>query len=169
MVEWPSAFSASILSPLGAHPLALMAVSEPVLASQEMAKRSPPMPLLSGSTTPSVALAAMAASMADPPRARTCAPACEASVWLVATMPRSEITMERACVRSCACAAIGNISNGRNVRYRMNPKSYQLPSTGGLCSPPLLTGEAGGKPETVHSTRRRGDTEEHAEEGAGQE
>ena len=59
------------------------------------------MPQLIGSTTPSTALAAMAASMADPPRASTSAPACDASVWLVATMPNFEITMERACDRSC--------------------------------------------------------------------
>ena len=72
------------------------------------------MPQLSGSTTPSAALAAMAASMAEPPRASTCAPACEASVWLVATMPRSEITMDRACVRSWACAGSCNINKSRN-------------------------------------------------------
>jgi hypothetical protein len=59
------------------------------------------MPQLIGSTTPNTALAAMAASIADPPRASTSAPACDASVWLVATMPNLEITMERACERSC--------------------------------------------------------------------
>src|SRR5437588_2623522 len=66
-----------------------------------MAKRSPPSPARSGSTTLTAALAAMAASTAEPPRARTCAPACDARVWLVATMPRSEITIERAWLRSC--------------------------------------------------------------------
>src|ERR1051326_2773425 len=126
MVEWPIDFSEPILNPLCAHPLALMPGRALVFASQCIAKRSPPMPLLSGSTTPSVALAAMAASMADPPRARICAPACDASVWLVEMIPRSEITSERACVRSCAFAAIGNISNDRNLRYRMKPKSYQF-------------------------------------------
>src|SRR5947208_2115420 len=60
-----------------------------------------------GSTAPSAALAAMAASIADPPRARTCAPACEASVWLVATMPWREITMERASDLSCGWAGLG--------------------------------------------------------------
>ena len=58
--------------------------------------------MLIGSTTPSAALAAIAASMAEPPRSRTWAPACEARVWLVATMPWREITMERASDRSCA-------------------------------------------------------------------
>src|SRR6185369_6647874 len=67
-----------------------------------MANRSPPTPLLIGSTTPSAALAAIAASIAEPPRARICAPACEASVWLVATIPWREITMERASDLSCA-------------------------------------------------------------------
>ena len=63
------------------------------------------MPQLSGSATTRGALAAMAASMAEPPRASTCVPACEASVYDVATMPRSEIVIERACDRSCADAA----------------------------------------------------------------
>src|SRR5262245_34461173 len=61
------------------------------------------MPQLIGSTTLSTALAAIAASIAAPPRARTCAPACDASVWLVATIPWREITIDRASDRSCAC------------------------------------------------------------------
>src|SRR5580658_1737282 len=65
-----------------------------------MTKRSPPIPQLMGSTRPSKALAAMAASIADPPRASTWAAACEASVWLVAAIPCLEITMDRAWVRS---------------------------------------------------------------------
>src|ERR1039457_5702145 len=48
-----------------------------------MTKRSPPMPQLMGSTRPSMALAAMAASMADQSRSSTWAAASEASVWLV--------------------------------------------------------------------------------------
>ena len=40
------------------------------MASQTMANRSPPMPLLTGSTNPSIALAAMAASTALPPAFR---------------------------------------------------------------------------------------------------
>src|SRR5690349_19099943 len=91
-----------------------------------MAKRSPPMPQLCGSTTPSVALAAMAASMADPPRASTWAPACDARVWLVATMPRSEMTMERAWERSCAGARKGNPKISSTIGSRMHSKSYQL-------------------------------------------
>jgi hypothetical protein len=38
--------------------------------------------------------------MADPPLASTWAPTCDASVWLVAAIPQSEITIERACERS---------------------------------------------------------------------
>ena len=53
------------------------------------------MPFFIGSTTASTALAAMAASTADPPLARICAAACEASVWLVAAMPCCVITIER--------------------------------------------------------------------------
>ncbi len=60
-----------------------------------------------GSTTLSTALAAMAASTADPPRARICAPACDANVCAVATMPRVVMTMERACERSCAFVNAG--------------------------------------------------------------
>ena len=48
-----------------------------------------------GSVTPSTALAAIAASMAEPPRDRISAPACEAKTWLVATIPRSVTTMDR--------------------------------------------------------------------------
>ena len=53
------------------------------------------MPQLIGSTTPSTALAAIAASIALPPRLSTSTPACAASVWLVATMPLGAITTER--------------------------------------------------------------------------
>ncbi len=58
------------------------------------------MPLFMGSTTPMAASAAIAASTAEPPRARICAPACAASVWLVATMPSRVITIDRAWLRS---------------------------------------------------------------------
>src|SRR6266849_6182872 len=80
-----------------------------------MANRSPPIPLLIGSTTPSAALAAIAASIADPPRAKTCAPACEASVWLVATIPCREITIDRASDLSCASEGIVNQMNRRPI------------------------------------------------------
>ena len=80
---------------MGAGPDALRPTSFPVPASQYMTKRSPPRPVFIGSTTASTVLAAMAASTADPPRARICAAADEASVWLVAAMPCCAITMER--------------------------------------------------------------------------
>src|SRR5215471_16882190 len=67
-----------------------------------MAKRSPPMPFDVGSVTLRTALAAMAASMAEPPRSRMSAPACEAETWLVATMPYCVVTTERPQERSCA-------------------------------------------------------------------
>src|SRR5579883_737827 len=67
-----------------------------------MANRSPPMPHIIGSTTPKTRLAAIAASTADPPRASVCAPATAASVWLAATMPLCEITIDRACDRFAA-------------------------------------------------------------------
>ena len=74
-----------------------------------MANRSPPTPFIIGSMTPSAALAAMAASTALPPRARIAAPACEATAWLVATMPYCVTTLERACVRSGDAARSGKL------------------------------------------------------------
>src|SRR5260370_13761578 len=79
-----------------------MPVSLPVLASQIIANRSPPIPLIVGSTRPITALVAMAASTADPPRARICAPACDASVCSAPTIPRCVMVIERACERSWA-------------------------------------------------------------------
>jgi hypothetical protein len=49
---------------------------------------------------------------AEPPRASTCAPACDARVWLVATMPPPESTMLRACERSCAGAVFAGPASG---------------------------------------------------------
>src|SRR5438094_4368331 len=53
------------------------------------------MPLPVGSITPVVALAAMAASTALPPRSRICTPAAAARGWLEATTPYREATTER--------------------------------------------------------------------------
>ena len=69
--------------------------SIPLFPSRYKTKRSPPMPFIIGSTTPSTALTAIAESAADPPRARICAPACAARVWLAAAMPCCEITIDR--------------------------------------------------------------------------
>src|SRR6516225_755177 len=96
----PLLFRYSIVSPLGAQPLAFSPYSLPVFASQTIANRSPPTPFMLGSITPSTALAAMAALAAEPPCERISAPACEACTWLVATMPYEEITIERALLRS---------------------------------------------------------------------
>src|SRR3954470_4379897 len=65
-----------------------------------MAKRSPPIPFMSGSITPRAALAAIAASTAEPPRPRISAPAWDARTWLVATIPYLLMTMLRALGRS---------------------------------------------------------------------
>src|SRR5690348_11247989 len=72
-----------------------------------MANRSPPTPFIIGSITPSAALAAIAASTAEPPLASTAAPACDATVWLVATIPYWVSVIENACSRigsRCTCA-----------------------------------------------------------------
>jgi hypothetical protein len=60
-----------------------------------MTKRSPPIPFMCGSTSPITALAAIAASIALPPRSRICAPALAASGWLAATIPYFVATFER--------------------------------------------------------------------------
>src|SRR5215475_8971034 len=75
------------------------------------------MPSDMGSTTPSTALAAMAASIALPPISKTRAPAAEASVWLVATIPNFVSTMERACQRPADASASSWAASGRwNMR-----------------------------------------------------
>ena len=53
------------------------------------------MPLPTGSTRPSIALAAMAASTAVPPRFSTSSAICVASGWAVAAMPFGATTAER--------------------------------------------------------------------------
>ena len=52
-----------------------------------MANRSPPSPVLLGSTTASAAAPATAASAAVPPSCNIFSPACAAKGWLVATIP----------------------------------------------------------------------------------
>src|SRR5215831_8621422 len=49
-------------------------------------KASPPIPVIMGSVTLSMAAIAIAASTALPPRLRTSRPTCDASGWLVATI-----------------------------------------------------------------------------------
>src|SRR6186713_489197 len=60
-----------------------------------MANRSPPTPLPVGSINPIVALAAIAASTAVPPRLRTSSATWLTSGWLVAAMPCVAMTSER--------------------------------------------------------------------------
>lgn len=57
------------------------------LADQSRAKRSPPAPVIIGSTTLSTAAAVTAASIALPPRSSTASPAAVARGWLVAIAP----------------------------------------------------------------------------------
>ena len=64
----------------GAGPDPFSPVSFPALRVPINGEQSPPMPSIIGSTKPSTAFAAIAASTADPPRARICAAACDASV-----------------------------------------------------------------------------------------
>src|SRR5208282_662709 len=100
----PCLCSASIVSPFGAHPLAFSPYSLFAFASYTIANRSPPMPFIIGDTTPIIALVAIAASTALPPDSRIRTPACAASGDSAATIPFCEITIDRACDRSCAPA-----------------------------------------------------------------
>ena len=61
------------------RPLAFSARSVFVFASYTIANRSPPMPVIDGSTTASTAAAVTAASMALPPSCMTFRPATDAS------------------------------------------------------------------------------------------
>ena len=70
----------------GARPEALSPCS--LLPSQIREKPSPPIPFMVGSTTVNVMAAAIAASIALPPRANTAAPAWAARGWEVDTMLR---------------------------------------------------------------------------------
>ena len=60
-----------------------------------MAKRSPPIPFPVGSRKPIAALAAIAASMAFPPRRITSSATCVAIGWLVAAMTLGAIAALR--------------------------------------------------------------------------
>ena len=83
----PSALTRSRVSSAGEKPLELSPASfSPFI--ETMAKQSPPTPLLAGSTTVSAAAVASAASTALPPSCRIFSPACVASGWDEATMPR---------------------------------------------------------------------------------
>src|SRR6187399_1348816 len=79
----------------GERPLPLRPRSFWVFASQTMANKSPPTPLLIGSMSPRAALAAIAASTAVPPRLSTSSATWLASGWLVAAMPCVAMTSER--------------------------------------------------------------------------
>src|SRR5207247_2486070 len=76
------------------RPLALSPYSLWSFADQTRANRSPPIPVIGGSTTLSTAAAVTAASMALPPRSSTPRPAAVASGWLVAIMPCGAYTVE---------------------------------------------------------------------------
>ena len=86
MYSRPRSRKASRLSERGARPLAFSPVGASFAASQTMANRSPPIPQPVGSVSPSMALAAIAASTALPPDRKISRPAWVAKTWLVATM-----------------------------------------------------------------------------------
>src|SRR5271155_458162 len=77
------------------------------------------MPFIIGSPTPLIALAVIAPSTALPPRSRTRTPACEARGDSVATIPPREITIDRACPRSCARTNVAD-----NAATQTRPHKY---------------------------------------------
>src|SRR5438067_4965349 len=88
-----------------------------------MAKRSPPIPFETGSIKPSVALAAIAASTALPPRFKMSSPTCVAAGTLVQTIPCRAKTSERVAklfpvVRSI-CADARSTTNRRTTTKRI--------------------------------------------------
>jgi hypothetical protein len=71
--------SIASVSARGERPLAFNPCSVPDFVSHTMANKSPPTPQLIGSTRPSIAFAAIAASTADPPALRMSRAACVAN------------------------------------------------------------------------------------------
>jgi dolichol-phosphate mannosyltransferase len=86
-VSCPFPVSASRVIREPERPLALSPTRRRSRADQRIAKRSPPMPVMCGSTRLSTAAAVTAASTALPPRWSTAKPAAVASGWLVAITP----------------------------------------------------------------------------------
>ncbi len=92
------------------------------------------MPFIIGATTPMAALAATAASIALPPLSSIAVPARAAIGCSAATIPYCEITMERACVRSCAIAAEAAtmsvaLSAIRHACMKAFPSARRTPTT----------------------------------------
>src|SRR5205085_12477578 len=89
-----------------------------------MAKRSPPIPFETGSINPRVALAAIAASTALPPRFKISSPTCVAAGTLVQTIPCRARTSDRVAkdfpvMRSiCASSEVTEIAPTRTSRTR---------------------------------------------------
>src|SRR5207244_12113615 len=114
-----------------------------------MANRSPPMPFIIGSVTPVTAFAAIAASTALPPRARTCTAACAASGWLDAATPCCEAATERpgtgrAAASDIASAIMLRLLPPQGIFLRPDdrePHDFRLPQGG----PPGLRRPAGAR------------------------
>src|SRR5258708_3808328 len=103
-----------------------------------MAKRSPPMPFMVGSTTARTAAAVTAASIALPPDCRTRSPAAVASGWLVAMAPLRAMTTERVprvlpAGRSPAGCCIRRPAKVMATRIRMSGSYRSHVRGSGLC------------------------------------
>ena len=83
----PSARIRSGVMFVPARPVASSPTSRPSSADQKSAHRSPPSPVMCGSTRESTAEAAVAASKALPPSRSTPSATLDAMGWLVATIP----------------------------------------------------------------------------------
>src|SRR5215470_2509499 len=117
-----------------------------------MAKRSPPIPFIIGSTTPIIAFVAMAASTALPPLSRIRTPASEASGDSEATMPPLATTIDRACVLSWASDGTApatrhavTLVTARNTRFTVATLLVRHRSPA-RTKPPVRPGQYTGKP-----------------------
>ena len=94
-------------TPDPAQPEALRAAGSVAPGAQTRAKRSPPIPHVSGATVPWTALAAIAASTAFPPPSSTPAATADVRLWGLATAKRNPDTCPRPVVIMSSVVARG--------------------------------------------------------------
>ena len=94
-LSWPMSVKRPAGNSAGTRPMKSKTFTHRSLATQQVATPMPARPDIAGSTTPSVAPTAAAASKAFPPNASICAPAAAAKGWAAATIPWSERTVGR--------------------------------------------------------------------------
>ena len=129
-----NSFGLSGVARLGVMSLYSMTTGSVMPLRNRIACPSPPSPEASGSTTPRAKAVAMPASTTLPPRARTSAPACDASSWPEATTPRAGpraglIGGCSAIISSITSSAAGEILHLRHARAIL--VAQRVPGRGG--------------------------------------